>query len=300
MSEQSVLLPLDGNASTSVSPENGIPKGLVPGNRKEIKDHYIPDDIDNDRENFKYKIYSRLNGRKGLTIRKVSFEHSVFDGCYFNGCTFDSCDFTGCRFIGCNFHQSSFRGCDFRYATFERCQIDDDILQGEAPLEGNLRMRFARTLRMNFQQIGDAKGVNKAISLELESTEQYLRNSAFSRHNYFAQKYAGFKRVHQFFKWLEFRALDMVWGNGESALKLLRAIFVILITIAIYDNASFEKALDIQGYWKSLLVSPGIFLGLPGATEHHYPMLVLAMISVVRLLAFAFFTAILIKRFGRR
>jgi hypothetical protein len=270
---------------------------LKPGNRQVVTDLYVSEKIENEKTEYAFKVYVRLNGRK-QTIRKVNFQHSVFDACYFNNCVFDTCDFTGCRFIACNFHQSSFSGCDFKYAIFERCQIDDDILEREAPREENLKMRFARSLRMNFQQIGDAKAVNRAISQELEATSRYLKKSWSSKEDYYQRKYSGWKRLPQFFKWLEFRALDVVWGNGESIWKLLRALFAVHVLIAFNDTYQYGHPLDLSSYVSSFYNSPAVFFGV--LTPVNYPLWYSSGIVATRLVGLAFLTAILVKRFGRR
>ncbi len=165
------------------------------GNRAVMLDFYVSSDIEN-RE-FK-KIFIRLNAKKEkntkdkLIFRNVNFNHCFFDNCYFNNCLFDTCSFIGCKFIGSNFHLCTFTGCNFRYAIFERTQIEDDILDKEAPLEENLKRIFARTLRMNYQQIGDAKAVNKAILLELNATSAYLKKSWSSKETYYSKNMATF------------------------------------------------------------------------------------------------------------
>ncbi len=296
------------NASTSTVVVNAqildaakmtIGAALDPGNRKIVTDYYAKENVENEKNDYAFKIYVRLNA-KDKVFRKVNFQHSIFDTSYFNTCIFDTCNFTGCRFIGSNFHLSTFAGCTFSYALFERCQITDDILEQEAPREDNLKMRFARSLRMNFQQIGDAKAVNRAISVELEATASYLKKSWASEETYYRKKYPAWKRVPQFFKWLDFCILHMIWGNGESAWKLLRAIAVIHGLIAIYDTVQFGNALDVRDYLNSLAMSPGVFFGIENASTHAYPIWVLSAITAVRLLGFALFTAILVKRFGRR
>ncbi|MBY8957119.1 pentapeptide repeat-containing protein [Pseudomonas sp. MIS38] len=270
---------------------------LQVGNREVITDFYVQKDITNQPVDYAFKIYVRLNAIK-MTFRKVSFQHCVFDGCYFNNCVFDTCDFTGCRFIGCNLHQSSFPGCNFKYATFERCQIDDDILEREAPREENLKLRFARSLRMNFQQTGDAKAVNRAISQELDATSHYLKKSWSSSEKYYREKYPGWKKIPQLIKWIEFRALDMIWGNGENTLKLLRTIFFIHLLIAFFDTYNYHNPLDLKSYFDSFLASPGVFFGISIPKE--YPTWFSSIIAATRLVGFAFLTAILVKRFGRR
>lgn len=296
-----VVVPLEQPAReanpATLAPAEEYHAALKKGNRSVITDYYVEKDVSNERAAYAFKVYARLNAKK-VKFTNVSFQHGVFDGCYFNNCTFDSCDFTGCRFIGCNLHQSSFVGCKFEYAVFERCQIDDDILEREAPREENLKMRFARSLRMNFQQIGDAKAVNRAISLELEATSSYLKKSWSSSESYYRTKYKGWKKVPQFFKWLEFKVLDTIWGNGENTLKLLRAIIAVHVAIAAYDTISYGNPWDIRDYVTSFIASPGVFFGI--VSPHTYPVWFSSSVAATRLLGFAFLTAILVKRFGRR
>lgn len=270
-------------------------KFFKPGNRTIISDCYINDNIE-DRE-FK-KIFIRLNAKK-IAFKKVTFDHCFFDSCYFNNCVFNTCSFIGCKFIGSNFHLCTFERCNFQYAIFERTQIEDDILDKEAPLEENLKRSFARTLRMNFQQIGDAKAVNKAISLELNATSAYLKKSWLSNETYYSRKYGGFfKRSFQFLRWLEFWILDFIWGNGESILKLLRTVLLMIVCIALYDTEAFHDLYNVHDFLNSLATSSAVFFGFRTPTE--YQDIYVALISAIRLTFFALFTAILVKRFSRR
>ena len=267
------------------------------GNRVTITDYYVPLPVSDDLKAFALKVFVRLNA-KSVTFRNVSFAHSVIDGCYLRSCVFDSCDFTGCRFIGSNLHQSTFPGCKFDYATFERCQIDDDILDSEAPRQENLRMRFARSLRMNYQQIGDAKAVNKAITLELEATSRHLLESWYSDSTYHRKKYPGLLRVAQFLHWIEFWILHFVWGNGESIFKLLRSIVIAVLIIAIYDAGSLSAQATVYDYWESLKLAPGVFLGT--VARAHHSIGAASAIVATKLVALSLLTALLVKRFGRR
>lgn len=195
-------------------------------------------------------------------------------------------------------YQTSFAGCKFDYAIFERTIIDDDILDSEAPLEENLRMRFARSLRMNYQQIGDAKAVNKAVSVELNATSIHLYKSWASNESYYKKKYPSFKKVKQFFLWIEFWVLDFVWGNGESILKLLRTLILAVLLIGIIDVFKSSDSYSLGNYYQGLSKSFGVFFGL--TVETSYSILALAIISALKLILFALFTALLVKRFGRR
>lgn len=273
-----------------------VPEQLTKGNRAVVTDFYVPKPVTDDLTAFKFKIFVRLNARS-IKFTNVSFEHAVFDGCYFYKCVFDSCNFTGCRFIGSNLHQSTFPGSRFDFATFERCQIDHDILAA-APKEENLRMRFARSLRMNFQQIGDAKAVNQAITLELEATSQHLRESWLSENEYHRRKYPGLRRVAQFLAWVEFWVLHFVWGNGESIPRLLRTIGLTIVVIAIYDASTLSAAPKISDYWESLKLAPSVFLGTVARSNHSVA--AVSTIVATKLIALSLLTALLVKRFGRR
>jgi len=274
-----------------------IPPQFSPGNRQVITDHYIAQSVVDEASAFKFKIFNRLNANK-IIFKNVSFEHSVFDGCYIRNCVFDSCNFTGCRFVGSNLHQSSFPGSRFDYATFERCQIDSDILTTWNPREENLKMRFARSLRMNFQQIGDATAVNEAITQELDATSRHLLESWLSEKEFYRKKYRGLHRIRQFLAWVEFWVLHFVWGNGESILKLLRTIVIAIVAIAVYDANAANSSATILDYWESLKAAPAIFLGTISRSFHTTA--AASMIVAARLIALSLLTALLVKRFGRR
>ncbi|UQB42516.1 pentapeptide repeat-containing protein [Thiomicrospira microaerophila] len=267
-------------------------------NRKVVLDYYVKEDVLDRPEEFKYMVLERLNA-KGIKFKNVSFEHCVFNGCYFNNCVFDTCNFTGCRFIGSNFHQTAFRGCDFRYAIFERTQLDDDILISEAPREENLRMHFSRSLRMNYQQLGDSKAVNKAIMVELDATSVYLYKSWRSGETYYKEKYPGvFSGIIQFLKWIEFWVLNFIWGNGESILKFIRTILLVLVSISVYDTNTSGNLLNVGFYWSSFVQSPAIFLGI--LSPENFTTGVLSLITGIKFVSFALLTTLLVKRFSRR
>ena len=159
-------------------------------------------------------------------------------------------------------------------------------------------MRFARSLRMNYQQIGDARAVNAAINLELAATSEHLYNSWRSEIAYHRQKYPGFQRFIQFTKWIEFKFLDAIWGNGESISKLVRTIAVAILSIGIYDAQKRIDSPTISDYWESLQAAPALFLGT--LTSLHHSTLASTTITALRLVALSLLTALLVKRFGRR
>lgn len=268
---------------------------LINSNREHIVDQKIGTDVSSvDYEN---KLFLRLVA-KGRRFEKVNFRFTIFDTAYLRNCVFDSCDFTGCRFIGVNFYSAKFTGCKFDYATFERTIIASDILDNCCPGWDNLKLKFARTLRVNFQQLGDSKSANKAIKVELDATEIHLKKSWSSNESYYRKKYNGWKRVNKFLEWLNFKVLDFVWGNGENTYKLIRSVILLLIAMAIFDVLQFQDITKIASYRDAILKMPEVLLGVVSPT--YYSSSYLAIIYFTRLVAMGFFMSIIIKRFNRR
>jgi hypothetical protein len=82
---------------------------------------------------------------------------------------------------------------------------------------------------MNYQQIGDARAVNLAMRVELRAQETHLKKAWHSKESYFRLKYKRMMRAKMFAEWFGFKFLDLVWGNGESLLKLGRSILIIFL-----------------------------------------------------------------------
>jgi Pentapeptide repeats (9 copies) len=268
---------------------------MLPSNRTRIEDARF--DVDISDVNHSNHLFVRVVA-KGRLFTRVDFRWSIFDSSYLRNCKFVSCDFTGCRFISNQFHGSSFSLCKFDYATFERTYIDDQILVSESPHLENIRMRFARTLRMNYQQTGDARAVNRAMRVELEAQKTHLYKAWRSEDSYFRLKYKGGRRVAMFLDWSRFKILDLVWGNGESLLKLGRAILVVLLAIALYDIVMFRDHWKVYSYLRAIVEAPQEFFGV--RTPIYFSHSVLTAIVASRLLMFGLFTSIVVKRYNRR
>ncbi|TLV00404.1 pentapeptide repeat-containing protein [Dyadobacter luticola] len=268
---------------------------MTPSGRKEIKDKML----DSESASPGYKNHHLIRvGAKEINFSKVSFEHTYFEHCYFRNCQFNSCDFTGCKFINCNFQGSSFGGSKFDYAFFEKTFIDSDILSSNCPSFNNLKLKFARALRMNYQSIGDAEAVNMAISIELQASKEHLYAAWNSNETYYRTKYEGWTRVRFFLKWLYFKIQHFVWGNGESWPKLLKTGIILWLICAVIDTFLLEDWENTLSYLKSFLTVPSYFMGIK--RPEHYPDLYLTLLTTIRFVGFALFTSIIIKRFNRR
>ena len=242
-------------------------------------------------------LFLRLVAKDKLFTR-VDFRYTIFDSSYLRNCKFDSCDFTGCRFIASNLHGSVFSGCRFDYCLFERTLIDSDILDTECPAHENLKRIFARTLRMNYQQIGDASAVNKAIKVELEASKMHKWKAWKSNESYYRKKYVGNKRLKAFADWLSFKFLDFLWGNGEEVLNLIRSIAICLGLIALVDVLWFRDASLVASYANALADAPKVFLGTLTPAGHGANLI--SVIVFARLISVGLLLSILLKRLNRR
>lgn len=254
-------------------------------------------DSDETGSRFSNTAFVRLVAMR-KTFKKVNFRYSFFDSCYLRDCHFDSCDFIGCRFVNTQLPGAKFSGCKFDYATFERTIIDPTILDTECPGHENLKSRFARSLRMNFQQLGDAAAVNKAMAVELKATETHLRKAWQSNEAYYRSHYRAFSRLLVFLDWLKFKSLDIIWGNGESLFRLIRSAFIVLLLMTAYDVYLHGDPNQIRSYLPSFAKSLEIFLGTLAPDD--YGRGYLTLITFVRLVTVGFFLSIIIKKFNRR
>jgi uncharacterized protein YjbI with pentapeptide repeats len=263
------------------------------------REHHIDQVFDSDVDSacFSNRLFNRI-AAKNRRFTKVDFKYTIFDACYFRNCVFDSCDFTGCRFSGTNLIGSKFDGCTFDYVLFERTQVDNVILDVGCPGWENLALRFARTLRTNYQGLGDVASANKALAVELHATEVHLRKAWISKESYYRKKFKGLDRIRAFFEWSLFKGLDFAWGNGENVWKLIRTVLTIWLVMAIVHVICLDDSSKIASYWTALLKMPEVFLGV--TKPMGYSDFFITFILFVRLVVFGLFMSIIVKRFSRR
>lgn len=232
---------------------------------------------------------------KSRRYENVDFKYTIFEHCYFRKSKFIDCDFTGCKFIACNFDGASFDGCKFDYSNFDRVIIDPSILENSCPGAENIRLRFARSLRVNFQQMGDAAGANRAVRTEINATNEFYFKSWHSSESYYRRKYKGVDRLWMFIKWLSFRALDAAWGHGENLWKLIRLSLILCTAVVLTDYYSSPGDTDI---FVSLAEMPQILLGV--RYPEHMNQTMVSFFIFARYIIFALFITIFVRRFARR
>ncbi len=268
---------------------------FIDSNRIQLTDKILTTNLDD--KNLSNYLMLRVAAKKKVFCN-IDFKYTYFDTCYFRKCVFRECNFTGCRFVNCNFNGANFCGCAFDYSFFEKTIISSDVLSECCPSFDNVKMRFARSLRVNFQGLGDAEAANKAIQVELSATESMLRKAWKSNESYYRNKYRGIIRFYSLLRYAKFKALDHIWGNGESLLKLLRFTALILLVISTGDVITKSDPFDIKSYISAILVSPHIFLGT--LTPEEYSRTYLTVIHILRFIVLGFIMAIIIKRLNRR
>lgn len=245
-----------------------------------------------DSEDYSEAVFTRC-AAKGIRFSRVVFKKAILDGCYMRNCTFESCDFTGCRFIASNFHGSTFHGCRFDYASFDRTEIGMEVMDSNCPPFENLTLRFARALRVNYQQLGDSDAVNKAILIELRATDIHYRKAWQSNEAYYRDRYAGLKRVEMLFRWVWFKIGDFIWGCGESPLKLARTMLIAVALIALSSTFLWPV-----GLWHAVISAFQVLLGT--MTPTGLPGWYLPSIVAARIILFALLTSVLVRRLSHR
>ncbi len=245
-------------------------------------------------EDFTQQVLKRVFAVK-KTFVDVSFKQTELFQCYFRNCRFIRCDFTGANITKSNFRGSQYEECKFRYSTWEHTHLDEEFLENCLPSEGNLARDLVRTLRVNFGHIGNYPAVNKAASIEVALTGQHLFNAAYSKQSYYRSKYKGWRRVAHGARHLQWKALDLLWGNGESLIRVfISGVFFVVTWSAFlawqFPQFTWPDSLNVvtQAFW-------GVSATTPPVPKGH-----LAALTALRFVLAGLFMAILIKRLARR
>jgi hypothetical protein len=267
---------------------NGISLQTV--SRVKIEDKEFGGDVENG--NFELYLFSRVSAKE-RTFRKASFQFSIFENCYFRKCHFADCNFIGAQFLSSNLRDCTFNGCKFDYSRFNATLAPHAILTRNLPDFENLARDLARSLRINYGQLGDVDGVNLAINTELHATRTHLWKAARSKEAYYRAKYQGLNRLKAHWEWGRYIVLDFIWGNGESVLKVLRSIALTDALIALILRMSGEA------FPSCLLLASSLFFGVGTSKTDHYAV-VACLAAFSRFVLLGLFISVLTKRLGRR
>lgn len=229
----------------------------------------------------------------GKVFTKISFKQVNFLGCYFRNCRFIACDFTGAFVKETNLRGSQFENCTFRYTAWEKSHLDDDFLDRCLPSEENLARDLVRSLRVNFSEIGNYEAVNRAASIEVRLTGQHLYKAAYSNESYYRSKYKSWDRLFHAAQHARWKALDLLWGNGESIVRILISCLLAILAVSFLHARDTKLSLA-----DALTESIWQFWGKQYA-QAMPPIYTLAL-TITQFVAFGLFMAILVKRLSRR
>lgn len=230
----------------------------------------------------------------GVAFYDISFKQCDFTSCYFRNCRFIRCNFTGATIKASNFRGAQFEDCDFRYTNWENTILDEYFLDTCLPSEENLARDLVRSLRVSFSQIGNHDAVNKAASAEVRLTGQHLYNAAYSHQSYYRNKYKGWSRISHAVDHARWKVLDLLWGNGESILRVVLSGLVVVIVAALALMNNHSQLTFASAFWSSFMGFWGIHAG-KGLPDSYA-----VILTIIRFILFGLFMAIVIKRLSRR
>lgn len=263
---------------------------LIVNKKLRLEDSEFTDDVND--EDYSRRDLVRVYAVRRV-FRKVTFKQSNFLDCYFRNCRFIDCDFTGASIKASNLPGSQFDNCSFRYTTWERSRIDDDFMDNCLPNEENIARDLVRSLRVNFTEVGNYEAVNRAAGIEVRLTGQHLYKAAYSREAYYRSKYTGWKRVTHGLQHARWKALEMLWGNGESMSRVFVSSLAAIVVVSLLYAHDAEL-----GIGDAFLESLWHFWGRQYARSLP-PEYGLAL-AVLQFVALGLFMAILVKRLSRR
>jgi Pentapeptide repeats (8 copies) len=200
-----------------------------------------------------------------ITFTDVAFKQCNITSCYFRNCRFIRCDFTGAIIKETNLKGSQFDDCKFLYSAWDKTVVEESF-----------------------------QAVNKAASVEVMLNGQHLFNAAYSRQAYYRSKYRGIARAEVALHHARWKALDILWGNGESIGKLVGwGLLTVLAFAAVLWLNGAEPTL-----FEGVGTAASLFWGV--RPKHEVNLAVAVSLTAVRYFLFGLFMAVLVKRLSRR
>lgn len=260
--------------------------------KDKIENKELIGEVSSESETFERKYLDQVYA-VNVIFKSVSFKQAIIKNCYFRNCRFLDCDFTGAQFKETNLKGSTFSGCKFSYSIWDKTIVEEELLDDCIPSEENIARDLVRALRVNYSQIGNQSAVNKASALEVKLTGDHLYNAAYSLQSYYRKKYQGMNRVGHVIQHAWWKLLDLLWGNGESLLRVLVAGGAVIAVTGIYLYYSVP-AFSIQiGLWRA-------FYGFWGVGVNKLAEDVALFLTIVRYVLFGLFMAVLVRKLSRR
>ncbi len=176
-----------------------------------------------DGEDFQF-AQLRDTGANRVTFESCDFKYAYFQRAYFVDCEFRDCDFTGARFDNSTIRgeKTNLEGCKLDYVAAWRTILPNELVLRNLPGEANVKRLAAQSLRRNAESIGDSDAAKAFAAEEMLATDEHYFKAARGVESYYNLHYPGvLNRVQYGFKYATHHVSGVIWGHGESPLRLL-------------------------------------------------------------------------------
>jgi len=175
-------------------------------------------------------------GAKSCKFRKCRFDHCTFLRAYFRNADFEDCSFIGSKFRDSTFRGAVFRdGAVFNYSTFRASIMPPAEMLRNQPSEPNLKLKYARSLRQNFSELGMHDEARKFFLVELSAEYDHYCRAVSGSEPYYSNKYPTLaKRLPFYWKRFAHRSEELVWGHGVKPYRLAisTAVGILALTLS--------------------------------------------------------------------
>lgn len=197
-------------------------------------------------------------GAKNARFESCSLTQCHFEDSYMRNAFFKDVDFTGSTFRNCNLEKASFQGCNLRYCTFQSTLLDRDEIIACLPVEPNLRRDLARSLRRNFENLGDKEGADAFLNLEIAAHEQELLGAFRRKTTYYKTHYSGVDQALAGLKFLGSKLSGFIWGYGHRVSRLLASYVALTFLFSLttyFSGLEFRtgssESVRALGFWEA-------------------------------------------------
>lgn len=235
---------------------------------------------------------------------KCNFSYCLFQRAYFRKVKFIECNFTGAKFFDSNFRDADFEHCKFPYSIWKFTLIQQKQVLNNLPEWPNVKVLLLQNHKANANSFGDVKAVRAYLSEEIEANKEHYRRAMQRNEGYYSKKYS--KRGQWFTAFRKYYGLkldNLIWGHGESPIRvLLSIIFLILFTAILQSYFSDNIGTNSLKQGLSAFVTYSIndlkaFIGIQSVDVND---IAKGVLTVFRYVALSLFVRILFNKFSWR
>ena len=237
-------------------------------------------------------------------IKNCDFSYALFTRVYFRKVVFTNCNFTGAKFFDSNLRDASFINCKFPYAIFKFTIIRSKQVLHNLPEWPNVKINLLQNHKANANSLGDFNAVREYLLEEIEANKEHYRRARARKEHYYSEKYKSFRsQVEIYWKSFCIYIDDFLWGHGESPMKIIRNVIVIIIILTLIQFSFVDSVAKntIGQDWKTLWVtfkdSWKVFIGFGNIKINGWCK---AILIVFRYITFGFFVRILFNKYAWR